>query len=86
MFEKLHAKYRNWGSLEIRNKCRRRLGTPTSVVMASVFLSVWKLRVDKSRIQLYKVRAQLEANINLLREIRFSNQAVLPDQLVASYF
>ena len=54
--------------------------------MASVFLSVWKLRVDKSRIQLYKVRDQLEANINLLRETRFSSKTVLLDQLVDSYF
>ena len=55
-------------------------------LMASVLLSVWKLRVDKSRIQLYQVRAQLEANINLLRETRFSDKAIILDQLVASYF
>ena len=59
---------------------------PLVWLMASVFLSVWKLRVDKSGIQLNKVRALLEANINLLRETRFSNKAVLLDQLVASYF
>ena len=62
------------------------LELPLVWLMASVFLSVWKLRVDKSRIQLYQVRAQLEANINLLRETRFSDKAIILDQLVASYF
>ena len=62
------------------------LELPLVWLMASVFLSVWKLRVDKARIQLYQVRAQMEANINLLRETRFSNEAVLLDQLVARYF
>ena len=26
-------------------------------------LAIWKLRVEKSRVQLYEVRAQLEANV-----------------------
>ena len=43
------------------------LELPLVWLWASVFMSVWKLRVDKSRIQLYQVRAQL-ATINLLRE------------------
>jgi hypothetical protein len=31
-------------------------------MFASVFLSVWKLRLEKSRVLLYEVRAQLEVN------------------------
>ena len=38
----------------------------TSVwLTATVFLAIWKLRVDKSRVQIYEVRAQLEAKVNL---------------------
>ena len=55
-------------------------------IMASALLIVWKLRSSKSRVQLYKVRAQMEANINLLRETRHSNTAIILDQLVDRYF
>ena len=55
-------------------------------IMASALLIVWKLRSNKSRVQLYKVRAQMEANINLLRETRHSNTAIILDQLVDRYF
>ena len=55
-------------------------------IMASALLILWKLRNSKSRVQLYKVRAQMEANINLLRETRHSNTAIILDQLVDRYF
>ena len=48
----------------------------------TVLPTIWKLRVDKSRVQLYEVRAQLEAKINLLRETRFRNSTVLLNQFV----
>ena len=73
-------------ALRLEMNVEEDLELPLVWLMASVFLSVWKLRVDKSRIQLYQVRAQLEANINLLRETRFSDKAIILDQLVASYF
>ena len=62
------------------------LELPVVWMMASVLLIVWNLRVKKSRIQLYEVRAQLEAKINLLRETRHVNATIVLDQIVDSYF
>ena len=59
---------------------------PLVWLAGTAWQAVWKLRVDKSRIQLYEVRSQLEAKINLLRETRYSNAATLLDQLVVDYF
>ena len=62
------------------------LELPLVWLLATVFHSIWNLRVEKSRIQLYEIRAQLEAKINLLRETRFRNATVLLDQFVDNYF
>jgi hypothetical protein len=62
------------------------LELPLVWLMATVFLAIWKLRVDKSRVQLYEVRAQLEAKVNLLRETRYTRSANILDQLVDNYF
>ena len=59
---------------------------PLVWLIATVSLEIWKLRVDKSRVQLYDVRSQLEAKINLLRETRFTSSTILLDQFVANYF
>ena len=58
---------------------------PLVWMIASLFLIVWDLITTKSRIQLYEVRAQLEAKINLLRETRHSDAATILDQLVDTY-
>ena len=64
-----------------------RLELPLVWLVATVCSVVWKLRIEKSRVKLYDVRAQLEARINLLRETRISpNATVLLDQFVATYF
>ena len=59
---------------------------PLVWMLATVLQAVWSLRVAKSKIQLYDIRAQLEAKINLLRETRYSNSAPILDQLVVKYF
>jgi hypothetical protein len=59
---------------------------PLVWLVGTVCQAIWKLRIEKSRIQLYEVRSQLEAKINLLRETRYSNAATLLDQLVVDYF
>jgi hypothetical protein len=59
---------------------------PMVWILATVFQAIWKLRVDKSRVQLYDVRAQLEARINLMRETRYSCSATRLDQIVANFF
>ena len=59
---------------------------PLVWMLATVFLAIWKLRVDKSRVQLYEVRAQLEAKINLLRETRYHHSANILDQFVENFF
>ena len=62
------------------------LELPLVWLTATVFLAIWKLRVDKSRVQIYEVRAQLEAKVNLLRETQYTQSASIHDQLVANYF
>ena len=62
------------------------LELPLVCLTATVLLAIWKLRVDKSRVQLYEVRAQLEARFNLLRETRYTQSASILDQLVDNYF
>ena len=59
---------------------------PLVWLVATVFLAIWKMRVDKSRVQLYEVRAQLEAKVNHLRETRYTQSAGVLDQLVDNYF
>ena len=54
-------------------------------MLASVFLIVWDLKTTKSRVQLYEMRAQMEAKVNLLREKRHSSSAINLDQLVDRY-
>ena len=57
---------------------------PLVWMLATVFLAIWKLRVDKSRVQLYEVRAQLEAKINLLRETHHHSANIF-DQFVENF-
>ena len=59
---------------------------PIVWLLASVLNIVWNLRRSKSRVQLYEVRAQMEAKINLLRETRHSNAAIILDQIVTRHF
>ena len=59
---------------------------PIVWMLATVFQAIWKLRVEKSRVLLYDVRAQLEARINLLRETRHSCSATRLDQIVENFF
>ena len=73
-------------ALRLELNVEEELELPLVWLLASVFLAIWKLRVDKARVQLYEVRAQLEAKVNLLRETRFRNSAEILDQLVENYF
>ena len=58
---------------------------PLVWLLATVFQAIWSIRVVKSKVQLYEIRAQLEAKINLLRETRYANSATRLDQLVEKY-
>ena len=49
---------------------------PVIWMLASVLLIIWNLRITKSRIQLYEVRTQLGAKVNLLRETTTLDQLV----------
>ena len=71
--------------LRLELNVEEELELPLVWIVASVFLIVWNLRTTKSRVQLYEVRAQLEAKVNLLRETRHSNSATILDQLVMRY-
>ena len=71
--------------LRLELNVEEELELPLVWMLASVFLIVWDLRTTKSRVQLYEVRAQLEAKVNLLRETRHSSSAIKLDQLVDRY-
>ena len=38
---------------------------------------IWETRLEKKRVQLFKMRAELEARISLLRRTKFSNVGLL---------
>ena len=59
---------------------------PVIWMMATVLQIIWSLRTNNSRVQLYEVRVQMEAKINLLRETRHSNAARILNQIVTRYF
>ena len=79
-------------SIEVEAVLRLELGVeedlelPVIWMISTVFSAIWKLRTDKSRVQLYKIRAQLEAKVNLLRETRFTNSATILDEFVVNFF
>ena len=79
-------------SIEVEAVLRLELGVeedlelPVVWMISTVFSAIWKLRTDKSRVQLYKIRAQLEAKVNLLRETRFTNSAIVLDEFVVNFF
>ena len=59
---------------------------PLVWLVATVFSAVWQLRLEKKQVQLFEVRAELEAKINLLRETRYSGSAIKLDELVENFF
>ena len=59
---------------------------PLVWLVGTVGQAVWKLRADKSRVNLYEIRSQLEAKISLLRETRFESSAIILDQFVVDNF
>ena len=75
-------------NLDVSTALRLELEVDEEMVwlVGTVCQAIWKLRIDKSRIQLYEVRSQLEAKIKFRRETRYSNAATLLDQLVVDYF
>ena len=51
---------------------------------AAAFQAIWDLRQKVKQIELYVIRAQIEAKISLLRETRFINAATMLDILLES--
>ena len=78
-------------SIEVEAVLRLELGVeedlelPVVWMISTVFSAIWKLRADKSRVQLYEIRAQLEAKVNLLRETRFTTSATILDEFVVNF-
>ena len=53
--------------------------------LAVAWHALWKLRLNKTRPQLYLVRAELEAKVSLLRECRrFSNAIGVIDTIIGN--
>ena len=51
------------------------LELPVVWLSSSILRIIWNMRQSNTRIRHYLVRSQLEAEINLLRETRFSTSA-----------
>ena len=49
------------------------LELPLVWLIATIFNAMWKFRESKNKVEPYRVRAELEAKINLLRNTRFRN-------------
>ena len=62
------------------------LELPLVFFISVVLSSVWNLRVSGSRVQMYLVRSQLEAKINLLRETRYFLSAAKLEEIASIMF
>ena len=53
----------------------------------STFLfSLWNLRRENKKVELYRIRSELEAECSLLRLTKYCNVATLTDQILAVMF
>ena len=48
--------------------------------------NIWKARLEKKQVQLFTIRADLEARASILSETRFSNEAVLIREMIQHCF
>ena len=59
--------------LRLELRVEKELELPLVWLLSSMLRIIWNLRQSNTRVRLYLVRSQLEAEINLLRETRYSN-------------
>ena len=59
---------------------------PLVWLTAATLVSIWDQNKDSTRVQPHLTRSQLEAKVNLLRETRLSNMAILLKQLINNMF
>ena len=59
---------------------------PLVWVTANVFRTIWNLRQSSTRIRTYLVRSQLEAEVNHLRETRFSQSVPKVEESIGKVF
>ena len=62
------------------------LSLPVTLITAIVLSSIWKQREAGSAIQAYKVRAEIEQYINLLRTSRLQNTVTLLQDMLQNMF
>ena len=62
------------------------LELPLVWLTAATLVSIWDQKKDRTRVQPHLTRSQLEAKVNLLRETRLSNMAILLKQLINNMF
>ena len=73
--------------LRLELEVEEELELPVVWLTGCVFDILWNLRQkSNSTVQGYQVRSQLEAEINLLRETRFSDAATKIEELAANMF
>ena len=59
---------------------------PLVWLTAATFVSIWDQRKACTRVQPHLTRAQLEAKVNILRETRLANMAILLKDLIQNMF
>ena len=57
---------------------------PVVWVTTNFLQKIWELRKEKKRCDLIRIRAELEAKVNLLRETKFSKSADIISQMLSS--
>ena len=70
--------------LELQLQVDEDLELPAVWLIATVLRTLWNLRQSSTKVKLYLVRAQLEAEINLLRETRYNDAATKVQKLAAN--
>ena len=49
-------------------------------------LNIWNARLEKKQVQLFRIRADLEARASILSETRYCNEAVLVKEMIEECF
>ena len=73
-------------ALRLEIQVEEELELPVVWLLATLLRIVWNLRQSNSKIRPYLVRSQLEAEINLLRETRYSEAVPTIEDLAEHLF
>ena len=70
----------------VRLDFRRILQTDENLAVQCILLTgmkyIWETRITRKVLHLFRMRAEIEAEISLLRKTRFSNAAILMENMI----